>query len=71
MNPTIRSLETKHATLENAETAPAFCSGMATEANTAIRHVLYPGLQSFPGHHLASLQLLPTLPPPVVLHCFL
>ncbi|WP_327352771.1 trans-sulfuration enzyme family protein [Streptomyces sp. NBC_01304] len=38
LNPTIRSLEGKLASLENAETALAFSSGMAAEAATFLSH---------------------------------
>lgn len=38
LNPTIRSLEAKLATLENAEAALAFCSGMAAEAALFLTH---------------------------------
>ncbi len=66
MNPTIRSLETKLAEIEKAESAMAFCSGMAAESAFILAHCrkgilcigdAYGGTMEFLGQQLKSLNI--------------
>lgn len=66
LNPTVKSLEVKLATLEQAESAIAFCSGMAAEAALLLAYArkgvvclgdAYGGTLELLGSHLKSLNI--------------
>ena len=66
LNPTVKSLEVKLATIERAESAIAFCSGMAAEAALFLAYAgkcvvclgdAYGGTLELLGSHLKSLNI--------------